>query len=148
MYNNVQVSCEIGLRKAMLQQLNWPTLEDHYRASDLILTYKVVNSLVAVPETYHTPRSPRYVVCTRFIPSFTKIQGFWQYTDAILLQHVLAILPQYCGDTGFHMQISFWQFCCNNPFWQYCDNTAKTIHKSSSGNIAAILPENIFNLIC
>ena len=50
----------------MLQQLNWPTLEDRYRASDLILRHKVVNSLLAVPETYH-PRSP-CLVCTRFIP--------------------------------------------------------------------------------
>ena len=38
----------------MLQQLNWPTLEDRHRASDLILMYKVVNSLVAVPMTYLT----------------------------------------------------------------------------------------------
>ena len=69
---------------------------------------------------------------------------------AILLQHILAILPQYCGNTGFRMQISFWQYCRNNPFWKYCGNTAKTIHKSSSGNtcIAAILTENISNLIC
>ena len=43
------------------------------------------------------------------------------------------------------MQISFWQYCRNNPFWQYCGNTAKTIHKSSLGNITAILPENIIN---
>ena len=43
------------------------------------------------------------------------------------------------------MQIIFSQHCRNNPFWQYCGNTAKTIHKSSFGNITAILPENIIN---
>lgn len=51
----------------MLQQLNWPTLEDCRKASDQILMYKVVNSLVAVPVTYHPLRSPRYVDSIRFI---------------------------------------------------------------------------------
>ena len=51
----------------MLQQLNWPTLEDRHKASDLILMYKVVNSLVAVPVNYLPPRSPRYADCIRFI---------------------------------------------------------------------------------
>ena len=32
----------------MLQQLNWPTLEDRGKAADQILMCKVVNSLVAV----------------------------------------------------------------------------------------------------
>ena len=45
----------------MLQQQNWPTLEDRRKASDQILMYKVINGLVAVPETYLPPRSPRYV---------------------------------------------------------------------------------------
>ena len=39
----------------------------------------------------------------------------------VLQQQLLAILLQRCGNTGFHMQISFWQYCSN------------------SGNIAAIL---------
>ena len=76
----------------MLQQLNWPTLEDHLRASDLILMYKVVNSLVAVPETYHPPRSPKYIVCTRFIPYHCRLyinicffQGLWIHGTNFLI---------------------------------------------------------------
>ena len=46
------------------------------------------------------------------------------------------------------MKISFLQYCRNNPFWQYCGNTAITINKSSSGNIAAIhLPDLLEILI-
>ena len=52
---------------SMIQQLNWPTLEARRRSSDLVLMYKVVHYLVAVPITYHPPRSPRYMECVRFI---------------------------------------------------------------------------------
>ena len=38
---------------SMIQQLNWPTLESHRRSSDIVLMYKVVHNLVAVPITYH-----------------------------------------------------------------------------------------------
>ena len=50
---------------SMIQQLNWPTLEARRRSSDLVLMYKVVHNLVAVPITYHPPRSPRYMECVR-----------------------------------------------------------------------------------
>ena len=52
---------------SMLQQPNWPTLEDRRRSSDLVLLYKVVNNLVTVPASYQPPRSPRYVDSIRFI---------------------------------------------------------------------------------
>ena len=51
---------------SMIQQLNWPTLEARRRSSDLVLMYKVVHNLVAVPITYNPPRSPRYMECVRF----------------------------------------------------------------------------------
>ena len=51
----------------MLQQLNWPTLEDRRKAADQILMYKVVNSLVAVPQSYLPQRSPLYVDSILFI---------------------------------------------------------------------------------
>ena len=63
----------------MLQQLNWPTLEDRRKASDQILMYKVVNGLVAVPETYLPPRSPRYVDSIRFITYHCKV-NVYQYS--------------------------------------------------------------------
>ena len=49
------------------KQLNWQTLEDRRRSSDLVLLYKVVHNVVAVPITYHPPKSPRYMECVRFI---------------------------------------------------------------------------------
>ena len=52
---------------SMIQQLNWPTLEARRRSSCQVLMYKVVHNLVAVPITYHPPRSPRYMECVRFI---------------------------------------------------------------------------------
>ena len=60
----------------MLQQLNWPTLEDRRKASDLILMYKVVNSLVAVPVNYLPPRSPRYADCIRFIAYHCRVNVY------------------------------------------------------------------------
>ena len=51
----------------MLQQLNWPTLEDRRKAADQILMFKVINNLVAVPQSYLPQRSPRYVDSVRFI---------------------------------------------------------------------------------
>ena len=51
----------------MIQQLNWPTLEARRQSSALVLMYKVVHNLVAVPITYHPPRSPMYMECVRFI---------------------------------------------------------------------------------
>ena len=62
----------------MLQQLNWPTLEDRRKASDQILMYKVINGLVAVPETYLPPRSPRYVDSIRFITYHCRV-NVYQY---------------------------------------------------------------------
>ena len=60
----------------MLQQLNWPTLEDRRKASDQILMYKVVNGLVAVQETYLPPRSPRYVDSIRFITYHCRVNVY------------------------------------------------------------------------
>ena len=37
---------------SMIQQLNWPTLEARHQSSDLVLMYKVVHNLVAVPIAY------------------------------------------------------------------------------------------------
>ena len=51
----------------MLQQLNWPTLEDRRKAAGQILMFKVINNLVAVPQSYLPLRSPRYVNSVRFI---------------------------------------------------------------------------------
>ena len=45
----------------MLQQLNKPTLEDRCKAADQILMYNVINSLVAIPQSYLPQISPRYV---------------------------------------------------------------------------------------
>ncbi len=44
----------------MVQQLHWPTLEARRHSSDLVLMYKVVNSLVAVPTSYYPAPSPRH----------------------------------------------------------------------------------------
>ena len=60
----------------MLQQLNWPTLEERHKASDLILMYKVVNSLVAVPVSYLPPRLPRYADCIRFIAYHCRVNVY------------------------------------------------------------------------
>ena len=51
----------------MLQQLNWPTLEDRREAADQMRMYKVINRLVAVPQSYLPQRSPQYVDKVRFI---------------------------------------------------------------------------------
>ena len=51
----------------MVEQLNWLSLEDRHRASNLILMYKVVNNLIAVPVTYIPPRSLRYSDSIHFI---------------------------------------------------------------------------------
>ena len=52
---------------SMAQQLNWLTFEARHLSSDLVLMYKVVHNLVAVPITYHPPRLPRYMNCVIFI---------------------------------------------------------------------------------
>ena len=44
-----------------------PTLDAQRSSSDLVLMYKVVHNLVAVPIAYHPPRWPRYMECVRFI---------------------------------------------------------------------------------
>jgi hypothetical protein len=44
----------------MIQQLNWQTLEQRRVNSDLILMYKVVHGLVAVPTSYLPPLSTRH----------------------------------------------------------------------------------------
>ena len=44
------------------------------------------------------------------------LQQYCGNTPAILPQYILAVLPQYCCNTGFLMQISFWQYCRNDPF--------------------------------
>ena len=49
---------------SMLQQLNWPTLKNGRKSSDLILMYKVVHNLVAVQASY---LPPRYMDSIRFI---------------------------------------------------------------------------------
>ena len=51
----------------MLQQLNWPTLEDSRKTADQILMFKVINSLEAVPQSYLPQWSPWYVESIRFI---------------------------------------------------------------------------------
>ena len=61
---------------SMIQQLNWPTLEARRRSSDLVLMYKVVHNLVAVPITYHPPRSPRYMECVRFITYHCRVNVY------------------------------------------------------------------------
>ena len=63
---------------SMIQQLNWPTLEAWRRSmtSDLVLMYKVVHNLVAVPITYHPPRSPRYMECVRFITYHCRVNVY------------------------------------------------------------------------
>ena len=52
-----------------------------------------------------------------------EIQAFWQYIAATVSGNIAAILLQRCCNTGFRMQISFWQYC-SNSFWQYCRNIA------------------------
>ena len=42
---------------SMIQHLNWPTLEARRRSSDLVLMYKVVHNLVAVPFQDFTGRN-------------------------------------------------------------------------------------------
>ena len=60
----------------MLQQLNWPTLEDIRKASDLILMFKVVNSLVAVTVNYLPYKLPRYADCIRFITYHCRVNVY------------------------------------------------------------------------
>ena len=59
---NYQISSSVT---TMLLQLNWPTLEDRFKAADQILMYKVINRLVAVSQSYLPQRLPRYVDSTR-----------------------------------------------------------------------------------
>ena len=53
-----------------------PTLEARRRSSDLVFMYKVVHNLVAVPITYHPPRSPRYMECVRFITYHCRVNVY------------------------------------------------------------------------
>ena len=55
--------------------------------------YKAVHNLVAVPITYHQPRSPRYMECVRFITYHCRVNvyqhSFFQRTDVVM--------TLYCG---------------------------------------------------
>ena len=57
----------------MLENLDWPTFRGSSQRDLVVLMYKVVNNLVAVPVTFISPRSPRYTNCIRFIPYHCKL---------------------------------------------------------------------------
>ena len=47
----------------MIEQLKWGTLQQRRNTSDVILMYKIVNNLIAIPQLYHP--TPAIVQSTR-----------------------------------------------------------------------------------
>ncbi|KAK6191216.1 hypothetical protein SNE40_002953 [Patella caerulea] len=58
----------------MIQQLNWPSLEQRRQYSDLVLMFKVVHKLVAVPSTILPVSSVRHN--RKFIPYHCRINAY------------------------------------------------------------------------
>ena len=104
-------------------------------------------------QAYLTRKNP----LSKYKPSGNILPQYCGNIAAILQQQFLAILLQCCCNTGFRMQISFWQYC-SKMFWQYCGSIAARLQqiqdfacKLVSGNIAAILailPETVCKCIC